>query len=127
MGINPINQDFSPVLNCAFKGESCLFHWELTRLGANNWGTRWGSTLVDTAFAQADETRVRVTKKLHWLHVLVTDTLTWMGCHPKRGGEAFESLALLQHFKGVHDGWLPYKALACQHALRNQHHLRKLT
>ena len=52
-----------------------------------------------------------------------------MGCHPKRGTEAFESLALLQLFKGVlvHDGGMPYKALQCQHALCNQHHLRELT
>lgn len=88
-----------------------------------------GQAVVASAVAHADETGVRVAKKLHWLHVLATDTLTWMGCHPKRGGEAFESLALLQQFKGVlvHDGWLPYKALACQHALCNQHHLRELT
>ncbi|MBK9443738.1 MAG: transposase [Comamonadaceae bacterium] len=34
---------------------------------------------------------------------------TWMGCHPKRGGEAFESLALQLFSKGVlvHDGWIP--------------------
>lgn len=25
------------------------------------------------------------------------------------------------------DGWMPYKALDCQHALCNQHHLRELT
>jgi transposase len=77
----------------------------------------------------ADETGLRVVKKLHWLHVLATDTLTWMGCHPKRGGEAFDALALLQQFQGVlvHDGWIPYKALACQHALCNAHHLRELT
>jgi transposase len=88
-----------------------------------------GQAIVDAAVAHADESGLRVAKKLHWLHVLVTDTLTWMGCHPERGGEAFESLALLQQFKGVlvHDGWLPYKALACQHALCNQHHLRELT
>ena len=45
-------------------------------------------------------------KKLHWLHVLATDTLTWMGCHPKRGCEAFVSFELQQQFKGslVHDG-----------------------
>ena len=88
-----------------------------------------GQGIVDSAVVHADETGVRVAKKLHWLHVLATDTLTWMGCHPKRGGEAFESLALLQHFKGVlvHDGWIPYKALECQHALCNQHHLRELT
>ena len=88
-----------------------------------------GQAVVGSTVAHADETGIRVAKKLHWLHVLATDTLTWMGCHPKRGGEAFESLALLEQFKGVlvHDGWLPYKALVCQHALCNQHHLRELT
>ena len=88
-----------------------------------------GQSVAGSAVAHADESGLRVAKKLHWLHVLATDTLTWMGCHPKRGGEAFESLALLQQFKGVlvHDGWMPYKALACQHALCNQHHLRELT
>ena len=88
-----------------------------------------GQAIVRSEVAHADESGLRVAKKLHWLHVLATDTLTWMGCHPKRGGEAFESLALLQHFKGVlvHDDWMPYKALECQHALCNQHHLRELT
>lgn len=88
-----------------------------------------GQAIAAAPVAHADESGLRVAKKLHWLHVLATDTLTWMGCHPKRGGEAFESLALLQQFKGVlvHDGWMPYKALACQHALCNQHHLRELT
>ena len=88
-----------------------------------------GQAVVRSEVAHADETGVRVARALHWLHVLATDTLTWMGCHPKRGGEAFESLALLQQFKGVlvHDGWIPYKALECQHALCNQHHLRELT
>ena len=88
-----------------------------------------GQGIVRSAVAHADESGLRVARTLHWLHVLASDTLTWMGCHPKRGGEAFESLALLQQFKGVlvHDGWLPYKALECQHALCNQHHLRELT
>ena len=88
-----------------------------------------GQGAVNADVLHADETGLRVVKKLHWLHVLATGTLTWMGCHPKRGGEAFESLALLQQFKGVlvHDGWLPYKALQCQHALCNAHHLRELT
>ncbi len=60
---------------------------------------------------------------------MVTETLTWIDSHPKRGSEAFEALALLQKFRGVlvHDGWLPYKALECLHALCNQHHLRELT
>jgi len=88
-----------------------------------------GQAAVNAGVLHADETGLRVAKKLHWLHVLATDTLTWMGCHPKRGTEAFAALALLQQFKGVlvHDGWMPYKALQCQHALCNAHHLRELT
>ena len=88
-----------------------------------------GQGAVNADVLHADETGLRVVKKLHWLHVLATDTLTWMGCHPKRGGEAFDALALLEQFKGVlvHDGWMPYKALQCQHALCNAHHLRELT
>ena len=88
-----------------------------------------GQAIARSAVAHADESGLRVAKTLHWLHVLATDTLTWMGCHPRRGSEAFEALGLLQQFKGVlvHDGWIPYKALECQHALCNQHHLRELT
>ena len=88
-----------------------------------------GQGAVSSAVLHADETGMRVAKKLHWLHVLASDTLTWIGCHPKRGTEAFEALALLQQFQGVlvHDGWVPYKALPCQHALCNAHHLRELT
>lgn len=84
---------------------------------------------VASPVLHADETGLRVDKKLHWLHVLATDTLTWLGCHPKRGGEAFEAFALLEQFQGVlvHDGWIAYKALQCQHALCNAHHLRELT
>lgn len=88
-----------------------------------------GQAAVACAVLHADETGLRVHKKLHWLHVLATHTLSWMGCHPKRGSEAFAALALLQQFQGVlvHDGWIPYKALQCQHALCNAHHLRELT
>lgn len=88
-----------------------------------------GQGAVSSAVLHADETGLRVARTLHWLHVLATDTLTWMACHPKRGAEAFDALALLEQFKGVlvHDGWMPYKALECQHALCNAHHLRELT
>ena len=48
--------------------------------------------------------------------------------YPKIGGK-FILKNHLKQFKGVlvHDGWLPYKALECLHALCNQHHLRELT
>ena len=88
-----------------------------------------GQAAVASDVLHADETGIRVARQLHWLHVLATDTLTWIGSHAKRGSEAFDALALLQQFKGVlvHDGWIPYKALLCQHALCNAHHLRELT
>ena len=60
-----------------------------------------GQAAVSSDVLHADETGMRVAKKLHWLHVLATDTLTWIGCHPKRGTEAFDALALLQQFQGV--------------------------
>ena len=78
-----------------------------------------GRGAVNSAVLHADETGLRVANKLHWLQVQVTDTLTWIGCHPKRGTEAFDALDQLQQFQGVlvHGGWMPYKALSCQHAL----------
>jgi transposase len=88
-----------------------------------------GQGAIHSAVVHADESGMRVAKKLHWLHVLATDKLSWIACHPKRGTEAFNALALLKQFQGVlvHDGWVPYKALLCQHALCNAHHLRELT
>ena len=85
--------------------------------------------VVASPIAHADETGMRVTGKLHWLHVLATSLLTWMGIHPKRGKQAFDAFGLLAAFVGtlVHDGWKSYRELACTHALCNAHHLRELT
>ena len=90
---------------------------------------RIAQACVNAPVVNADETGLRVAKGLHWLHALATDTLSWMGCHPKRGTQAFDELGLLRQYQGVlvHDGWLPYKALQCKHALCNAHHLRELT
>jgi transposase len=91
--------------------------------------TAIGQAIVAAPIAHADETGLRVDGKLHWLHVLATGLLTWMGIHPKRGKKAFEALGLLTSFVGtlIHDGWKPYRDLVCQHALCNAHHLRELT
>jgi transposase len=75
-----------------------------------------GQAVVDSAVAHADETGVRVAKKLHWLHVLATGTLTWMGCHPKRGGEAFVSFELL-HF--IHNSPFPGAARSVSFRAKN--------
>lgn len=88
-----------------------------------------GSALQAAPVAHADETGMRVAGKLHWMHVLATATLTWIGCHPNRGKKAFEAFGLLAGFLGtlIHDGWKPYRDLLCQHGLCNAHHLRELT
>jgi transposase len=77
----------------------------------------------------ADESGYRVASKLNWLHTAVTEALTWMGMHAKRGKIAFEAFGLLGRIHGtlVHDGWASYRELGCDHALCNAHHLRELT
>jgi transposase len=81
-----------------------------------------------SAVVHADETGIRITGKLHWLHCAVTSHLTWLAPHAKRGTSAFETLGLLQGVKGVlvHDGLISYKGLECTHSLCNAHHIREL-
>ena len=88
-----------------------------------------GEALKTVPVAHADETGMRVAGKLFWLHVLATSTLTWIGSHMNRGKKAFDAFGILAVFAGtlVHDGWKPYRDLACTHALCNAHHLRELT
>jgi len=88
-----------------------------------------GEALKTVPVAHADETGMRVAGKLFWLHVLATPTLTWIGSHMNRCKKAFDAFGILAVFAGtlVHDGWKPYRDLACTHALCNAHHLRELT
>lgn len=88
-----------------------------------------GQAIQSAEVAHADETGMRVAGSLHWMHVLATATLTWVACHTKRGRQAFDALGILPGFLGtlIHDGWRPYRDLACQHGLCNAHHLRELT
>lgn len=90
---------------------------------------RIGEALKTVPVAHADETGLRVAGKLFWLHVVATTALTWIGGHAKRGRVAFDAFGILTAFVGtlVHDGWKPYRELACRHALCNAHHLRELT
>jgi transposase len=85
--------------------------------------------LVQAALVHLDETGVRVEGRLHWLHAVSTDKLTFYGVHPKRGTEALEALGIVPRCRGwaVHDHWAPYFTYEdCLHALCNQHLLREL-
>lgn len=87
-----------------------------------------GQAFLSLPIVHADETSIRVNKKLQWMHVLSTKGLTWMACHAKRGQEAFQEHNILTRFTGtlIYDGWKPYRALACSHGLCNVHHMREL-
>ena len=75
-----------------------------------------------------DETGMRATGSLHWLHTASTRWLTWYFAHAKRGREAMDAAGVLPDFKGcaVHDFWGPYLNYDCGHAFCNAHLLREL-
>ena len=75
-----------------------------------------------------DETGVRATGSLHWLHTVSTRGLTWYFAHKRRGREAMDAADTLPHFRGraVHDFWDSYLNYDCDHAFCNAHLLREL-
>jgi transposase len=78
--------------------------------------------------AHLDETSLRVQKRLHWLHVSSTKTLTFYAPHTKRGREALNEIGLLPRLGGVrvHDAWPAYLSYGGRFALCNAHLLREL-
>jgi len=84
--------------------------------------------LVAADVIGADETGSRISGARYWFHVACNDLLTLLDCHPRRGIEALEDIAVLTSFSGVviSDGWKPYwsvkgigHALCCAHILRD--------
>jgi len=75
-----------------------------------------------------DETGVRATGSLHWLHTVSTRLLTWYYAHKRRGCEAMDAAGILADYRGraVHDFWKSYFDYGCDHALCNGHLLREL-
>jgi len=76
-----------------------------------------------------DETGVRATGSLHWLHTVSTRIVTWYYAHKRRGREAMDAAGILADYRGyaVHDFWKSYLNYDCRHALCNAHLLRELT
>lgn len=77
----------------------------------------------------ADETGLRVTKKLHYIHVASTPRLTHYGYDARRGASAIDEIGILPKYRGnlVHDGWWAYNQYTrCRHSLCVAHLLREL-
>lgn len=75
-----------------------------------------------------DETGVRATGSLHWLHTVSTQFLTWYYAHKRRGRAAMDAAGILPGYRGcaVHDFWESYLDYDCDHAFCNGHLLREL-
>lgn len=84
--------------------------------------------LGEQPVVHADETTLRVSSTSWWLHVVASETLTFLGLHRKRGRDAIDDLAVLPGYAGVvvHDGLTTYDYLTdalhqqcCAHLLRH--------
>jgi hypothetical protein len=78
----------------------------------------------------ADETGLRINKRLGYVHVASAAHLTHYAAANHRGHTAMDEINVLPRYRGtcVHDGLLAYKRYTkCRHALCGVHLLRELT
>jgi transposase len=87
-------------------------------------------SLRRSAVIHADETGLRVNKRLAYVHVASNAKLTHYAAAAHRGQTAMDEINVLPRYRGtcVHDGLLAYKYYTrCRHALCGVHLLRELT
>jgi transposase len=76
-----------------------------------------------------DESGMNVNGDRHWVHVAVTNVVSYFYAHRKRGPEAMDEMGILPEFAGfaIHDHWKSYFTYTnSTHFLCNAHHLREL-
>ena len=86
--------------------------------------------LLSSPVLHADETGLRIDRKLNWLHSYSAGDLTLKRVHQQRGRRALDELEVIPRYRGVlvHDRWASYFAYDhCTHALCGSHLLRDLT
>jgi transposase len=95
--------------------------------GLNGFMNDVADGLAQSDVLHLDETGGRISGVRYWFHVASNDVLTYLFCHPKRGGDAIVDAGILTRFAGtaVHDCWKPYLAydsfghqLCCAHLVR---------
>jgi transposase len=100
--------------------------------GLGGFLARLKTILAGSPVAHADETGARVSGARYWFHTVATAAFTLVGCHPKRGVDAFIDMGVLPEFSGVlvTDGWAPYWSenigATFKHALCGSHLIRDL-
>jgi transposase len=85
--------------------------------------------LLAVKLLHSDETGMHLHNKLHWLHVICTQFLTYLAWHPKRGRDAIEAIGILPTYQGrlMRDRLSSYDHYACSQSICGAHLLRDLT
>jgi transposase len=114
----PVSNGTIPAVNQRMAERVKLVHEELR------------SHLIETEEAvHFDETGMKISGKLHWLHSASTKQATICEIHPKRGTQAMDAMGILPKRTGwsVHDFWKSYlKYEQARHSLCNAHLIREL-
>ncbi len=84
--------------------------------------------LAKSSLIHCDESGLRVSGMLYWLHSVSNKLFTAYGCYKNRGLIGMQEMGILENYKGraVHDFWAPYFKICCLHSLCNVHLLREL-
>ena len=85
--------------------------------------------VIEAPVVNFDESGMQVNGVRHWVHVAVTNVVSYFMTHTRRGPEAMDEMGILPDYvgKAVHDHWKSYFIYTnCTHYLCNAHHLREL-